>query len=424
MTTVESSSPTISAIPIFAPYLEVGVLEEKAQQIATTILSGAQRTSIAAAWQGPPSSSRPDTGKVGMLPPHLFHGSSGIALFLAACAGVTRCPESREVALGAIYPLRHKLLQLANGGSKIQKLGGGFIGTGSFIYALSQVALLLDDAELALDSIHIAEQLLTPEAIAEQSIGELIQGVSGLLLAGIAVDAMANRFRLPYETLTSARACGSFLLRLASNDGFDSQRTGFGHGLSGMAYALIRLHELDPSGQWLQLAHRALAAERALFDAESSSWLHPQTGRPVEQNAWCHGATGMLLTRSAIINRGLDPADKADRADFQTEFDICLQKTIELEAPSRDHLCCGKLGLALTLQQVGHELGRPSLSRRALELGFEVAERCPDRLVSQGVEDDIDQGWPDLSLMNGLAGIGYGLLRLAHPQLSNVLILE
>ena len=396
------------------------ILEQGADNIARWLIDRAVQTQRAAAW-AQPTADKSAHGK--WLPPHLFDGSTGVALFLAAWSQITRDEASRELTLKAVYPLRARLLQWASEASdspaRTGYLGGGFFGIGSFLYGLSKIAVLIDDAELAKETVHIADQLITPQGLSNQDDHELIGGLPGLLAALASVAEAAVCYDLTFDFPTLAHHCGLKLMALADR-GFPGMRSGLGHGLSGMAVALVHLHSIDGKPCWTRLIQRCLAAEAKLFDSDQRSWVHPETRVVVEQNAWCHGAAGMLLARSQLMGYGFYPADQASCRDL----DICLQLTETAPLPLRDHLCCGRIGRALVFDAAGAFLDRPDLRIAARRLGREVAGRCPEGIRSQGSESDASSIDLDPSLMNGLAGVGYGLLRLSRPRLPDVLTLE
>jgi lantibiotic modifying enzyme len=130
--------------------------------------------------------------------------------------------------------------------------------------------------------------------------------------------------------------------------------------------------------------------------------------------AWCHGAPGIGLARLRSLPH-LD--DATSRAEIRTALATTLA-----EGFGRNHsLCHGDLGNLDFVVQAAERLGdprwRPEANRRAaliLESIDQEGWLCgvPLRVESPG-------------LMTGLAGIGYGLLRLAEPtRMPSVLMLE
>jgi lantibiotic modifying enzyme len=130
--------------------------------------------------------------------------------------------------------------------------------------------------------------------------------------------------------------------------------------------------------------------------------------------AWCHGAPGIGLARLRSLSH-LD--DAASRAEISTALATTLA-----EGFGQNHsLCHGDLGNLDFVMQAAEGLGdprwRPQANRRAA-------------LILEGIDRE---GWlcgvplrvESPGLMTGLAGIGFGLLRLAEPtRVPSVLVLE
>lgn len=74
----------------------------------------------------------------------LPHGYTGVALFLAQLGAVSGRSEYLERAHEAIAPLPHLLAALAERPAHLAAIGGGFVGLGGIVYALSRLAKLLD----------------------------------------------------------------------------------------------------------------------------------------------------------------------------------------------------------------------------------------------------------------------------------------
>src|SRR5436305_422443 len=239
-----------------------------------------------------------------LLGPHLYDGSSGVALFLGAFHEVTRDAEARDLALRAIAPLRAKVAQLVAQPERARRLAipvGGLIGLGSYAYVFLRLARWLGQPGL-LDAAGEVASLLTRERIASDRRFDITAGCAGTLLALLAL----HREEPAAGALDVARLCGCHLLehRVAYRGLPRAWATpdhpplsGFAHGASGIAYALLRLAELGV-GEFRSAALEALAYERGLYDSESRSWLDPRFERPLEQSAWCHGPPGMALARA------------------------------------------------------------------------------------------------------------------------------
>jgi lantibiotic modifying enzyme len=197
--------------------------------------------------------------------------------------------------------------------------------------------------------------------------------------------------------------------------------TGFSHGASGIAVALFTAGSVLGDARYTDAALAALRYERSTFDSAAANWPDyrildrarvPET--PPLMWSWCHGAPGIGLARLVALQHVRD-------ADIRNDLDLAIASTVANGFASNDSLCHG-------------DLGNLELLLRARELGFggswetalaTEASRLVERLARGEWRCGIPGGVETPGLMMGLAGIGYGLLRLgATERLPSVLTLE
>lgn len=351
------------------------------------------------------SGSRGPGRRESVASPHVYDGSCGYALFLAAIYRATGAKGARELALRVVAPLRAKVAQLSADPERARGLAlpiGGYVGLGSFLYTFLQLADGLGDPSL-LDAASQTAALLTPERILQDRRLDVVSGAAGALLALLAL----HRSTSDDAWLDRARICGRHLLeRRLSHRGLPRAWpgaeappiSGFAHGAAGIALALGRLSHVAGERRFADAALEGFAFERALFDPAVRNWLDPRHDRHVEQSAWCHGAPGMALGRAAALACVEHPA-------LHDDLEVCLEVTRALPDFPSDHLCCGNLGRADILLTCGLVLDRPSLAEDARAL----TERVLSRAATDGFVFDGE------ALFHGMAGVGYGLLRLGYP---------
>ena len=120
--------------------------------------------------------------------------------------------------------------------------------------------------------------------------------------------------------------------------------------------------------------------------------------------AWCHGAAGIGLARLACLRHLDDPL-------IRGEIDVAL-RTTRAEGFGWSHtLCHGDLGNLELLAEAGRTLADPYWRGEAERVGSALLEttRRHGRICANPV------GVESPGLMTGLAGVGYGFLRLAGP---------
>ena len=125
--------------------------------------------------------------------------------------------------------------------------------------------------------------------------------------------------------------------------------------------------------------------------------------------AWCYGAPGVGLTRLRAYRHA---RHDEERAAIRQEIDQAVRRTLA-RGPGQNHcLCHGDLGnLDLLLQATRADA--PNASAVALRRQTEIVLGS---IARDGWLCGTRAGVRSPGLMNGLAGIGLGLLRLAEPE--------
>jgi lantibiotic modifying enzyme len=442
----------------------------EAAEIASQILARVRYTRKGSvAWLGPtgygtelsPLLDKP-------LGPDLTHGTTGIALFLAAVARRHGDDGLRRLSLAVLGPLRRKLGELrASPGEEPLRLGG-MMGLGSYLYGLLTIGKLLDEPEL-IDEAHAATVLITEERIERDVFVRVQTGAAGAILVLLALHALrphANRAgRSPLEL---ALACARHLL--ANRLAFDGRPRawalspgkppliGFGYGAAGISHALLRLYGATGEPQLLEAASEGLAFVRSFYVPERGGWLDPRavfesryrprrgswldwwnTGtlenlEPLDRQesseeprrfsrSWCHGSAGILLGKLASLD--FDDSPEV-RAEIQAGLeDLCRNAgEHDLAEEETDDLCCGRMGHVEALLFASSRLREERYLDAALREAEAVWRRarhrgCYNVIAARGTHRFAP------TLFQGVAGIGYTFLRLAPPaDLPSVAVLE
>lgn len=356
------------------------------------------------------------------LGPDLYSGLSGMTLFFAYLGELSGDVSYTDVSRLTLASVRR---QLEGEPSSVSTVGA-FGGWGAIIYVFTHLAALWGDSSLIEEAEKIVEFL--PELIEKDAEYDVVDGAAGCLAALLCL----NSIHPSIATQTAAVLCGDRLLATAHkmDTGIAWPRRldgaccgGFSHGASGIAWALLRLNELLPDERFLLAAREALAYQSSLFSTELDAWrdLRPSVFEATDGQeeyasvtAWCHGAPGIGLAFARALLRLPDQL-------VRSQLDTALRITATRGFGGSHCLCHGDLGNLELFLQASKALGDASLARRAQCTANWILEdidfagcRCG---VSLGVENP--------GFMNGLAGIGYGLLRLAEPsKVPSVLTLE
>ena len=356
----------------------------------------------------------------------LYNGRSGIALFFAALESVVPGAGFRELAYSTSAFIRRRIRKAKPKDIRLMGIGG-YLGIPSLIYALTRIGEFLNDRDL-LEDAKYAVSLIDQEMIECDEGNDVLSGTAGAILALLACRSALG----DSEIIPRAVACGIRLLQTRTLDKYGfrtwagrdgTHLTGFSHGTSGIAYALLRLYRETMDKQFYDAAIEALGLENAEFVPEENNWpdhrplVHAQRvpAPPAFKIAWCQGAPGIGLARLATLD--LNDSDRV-RADIQA----ALSTTAIGNLLSRDHLCCGNAGLAETLLFAGIKLSSEEWQQKALQIAGRMITRA-EEAGSFAVR--FKNGFLNPTLFQGAAGVGYQFLRMAYPdRLPSVLLLE
>ena len=351
---------------------------------------------------------------------NMYSGCCGISLFLAALARVTHNNRFHRLALSAVEATCRDIKDKRLKDRVMENGTGGLVGLGSIVYSLVSVSQFLGASKL-IETAKIAS-LLIKDLITSDNRFDITGGSAGALLALLKLyDLIHER-----EILEIARKCGSHLLekRVKSSTGYRAWKTagnhllsGFSHGVSGIAYALLRLYSYTEEKDLLEAAKEAILYENTLYSKHCGNWLDLREAedRPEEKrfkNSWCHGAPGIGLGRIG----GLFVLDSEE---IRKDIDISIERTIKTLLDC-DYLCCGNFGLVDILLTAAMKLDRSDLKKEALLKASLISGKAKERgFFNTGYENDFCAGF-----FQGISGIGYELIRLNNPDIPSVLLLE
>ncbi len=345
----------------------------------------------------------------------LYDGHPGVLLFLAHLGASTGEVRYTSLAQLALVSLR----RMIDRGRSTFKTIGYTNGWGGIIYTYSHLYSLWKRPELLTEADELVGQL--PPLIDQDDHLDLTRGSAGCIGGLISLYRCSPSAR----TLEAAVRCGDRLLSQsrtmergiawASRIPSLNPLTGFAHGTAGIAWALGELAELSGEARFRTAERAAVAYERSLFSAQAKNWPDLRdmgalglAGHGDHANfiaAWCHGAPGIGLARLLSLGR-------LDEAETRVEIEAALETTLARGFGDNHSLCHGDLGNLETLLQAGERLADP---RWSAESG-RIAAATLESIRRNGWICGVPSGVETPGLMTGLAGIGYGLLRLAEPR--------
>lgn len=395
---------TRSAPPNFRDPLE-GAVRVGERLIATAVRHGGTATWICLNYRAADGLLDEERHRyeLGLVEGDLYRGSLGIGLFLAYLHRATGDLRFKTIAEEALLLARERIGRLRE-----KRLPGGFSGLAGYLYTFLHAGILWERGDLL--EAAIAELGSLEEFIGEDKRLDVILGTAGSIPV---LNALARACPRSHAREVSLVAGDRLLAVAARRDGrlrwpgLHVPR-GFSHGHAGVAWALSELAWSTGEGRFLVGAADALAIDRELLAGGPWSDI---PGNP-EGMAWCHGAPGIALGRLRMLQRRSDPERMAAALE-------ALEKTLGGTERNDHILCHGQLGnlepLLLAAQVFPEEARWREVRDRKIELILDDIRR--KGWMSQLPVEVMEPG-----LMMGLAGIGWGLLRIAGAAPSVLLL--
>ncbi|MEZ6101779.1 MAG: type 2 lanthipeptide synthetase LanM family protein [Pirellulaceae bacterium] len=350
--------------------------------------------------------------------PGLYDGVGGVALFLAFYGAMTGDARATRCARGAVATLRS---QIRIGRRQFSSIGG-FDGWGGAVYLLNQLGILWDESQLLDEARKCVDDV--SRWLASDRKFDVMGGAAGAIASCLAVYRSDGYAR----ALDVARQCGEHLLQHRPHE-TPSALAGFSHGAAGIAWSLLQLYEATNDQRFESCAWEAIRFERTTFEPLVGNWRDLRMAQESaefdisrEGNAdaaqafacaWCHGAAGIGLGRLASWHRRDDV--------MHEELKQAILTTVRHGCCDNHSLCHGALGNLELLIEASRQLGpeyRPG----------QYEDMC-DQVISDIEEGQwrcgVPMGAETPGLLTGLAGIGYGLLRIWNAdRVPSVLLME
>lgn len=348
----------------------------------------------------------------------LYIGRTGVALLGAALYNLTGEEQYQTFVQNTLQATRKAIR--AEYVSPVQYRHGGTTGFGAVAYALAVTGELLDDETLLEDAARTAK-FVNDETLEGDATYDVSSGSAGTILGLLAVN---DRYESD-EVVSAAKKCGDYLLanRTETADGLRTWETledappltGFAHGASGIAYALIRLADVTGEAKYREAAYTALEFESQKYAEEENNWPD-ERGWVDDQfhDQWCYGRSGTGLTRLGMseyvddnrVTRGLERALEGVPTQGLKDF---------------DHVCCGEAGRSEFLLEA--ERQRDECVGMARELLGGVIDR-KERSGTYRTMDETNR-ITNPTFFHGVSGIAYSMLRVIDSEsLPSVLLWE
>ena len=340
----------------------------------------------------------------------LYEGVSGVCLFLAFLSketGNLKFKKASEQLLQTIF---------LNENALSSKSISSFSGRGALVYLYSHLGALWNQKGL----FERAENIISGIAV-EDSHWDIISGAPGFVLSLLSL----YKVKPTENVLSLAAQFGDLLL----NEGPDKipawKKTpfvrGFSHGASGVSFAIGKLFELTEEPKFLYGALAAAEFEHVAISGKV--WTDRHFKGDLHQVSWCHGAPGIALNRIFLskltknpIIRSLSEYGNIDwiQDDLNNAI-VETQKNFWCESQCICHGLLGNIEPMLLLSKFSDEGQNFLDNAETLQIKnwtIDTERKIKLEILSKGFKSGTVSQTLSNGLFTGLAGIGYGFLRL------------
>jgi lantibiotic modifying enzyme len=200
--------------------------------------------------------------------------------------------------------------------------------------------------------------------------------------------------------------------------------TGFSHGASGFAYAMMSLAQETNSLEFRNAAEQCVEFENDVYSNEGKNWpdFRYSRGYPYGETNflryWCHGAPGIGLARIGMRKFGNYYPKISEQS-----INIAVDQILDNWPSVWDQNCCGNMGNIQLLLEVATGFNDPNLLQNVRVKVTSIINRSKINgrySFPLGSENKYNLG-----MFIGVSGIGYSILRLINPnKIPNILIFE
>jgi len=353
------------------------------------------------------------------LNPGLYDGSTGIVLFLVILDYIHNSNEYSQYIKSSLTGICKQTIHLYKNEDYV--LDVGINGLGGILYGMAKIAQLNPDlqTQISIDQIMISIDI--QKYISHPSV-DIISGIAGLLLG------LTYLYKImPSSDL--AVIIEQYAQKIA-NKSTDTQKgskawitinprkplTGFSHGVSGIAYALLCAGKVLNNKFFIKIALDGFSYERLVFSKKAHAWPDYRNSQEYYPHAWCHGSAGIGLSRIGAIKLGCTQEEIVDDLNHATENVINNDMNIQ-------SLCCGLAG-QIDFLLCDYEC-------RGNEKSLLSAQAKIDNILSHyriGKSFKLSSNYPNFgkyfnNLFLGNIGIGYAMIRYLYSKKIDSLLL-
>lgn len=357
---------------------------------------------------------------IGPVDAMLYEGAAGIGLFLSAYYHITGDDKYRGLTRECFGSLKD-IIENENIKTAAKWISTGYAsGIFGALWALRLSSEFLGGDKDLNDMLAKAFDVFSEDAIQNDEGLDILAGSAGGLVTLLEFYGAFKDKRF----LDWAVKCGEHLLE--KRNGFEDKLLwqssfayrplcGFGHGLAGYAYALLKLFAVTKDERFHDAALKAIDYETAAYMPDVHNWPDFRSNGKLKDGevalmaGWCSGAPGIGMGRLMSLNI-------MDNEQVRNDIENALLNVREFvfRPYSPDHICCGFAGRVDFLIEASLRLNRPELmqeARRQLSFVINRAHKRGFYSFGGGSGAIFSPGF-----FSGISGIAYTALRIVKPQ--------
>ena len=348
------------------------------------------------------------------LPTNFYNGSAGVGFFLAAAFHQFQKPIYKQTAIGAFEKTYGQIHKIRN-----ERIGF-YEGQTGIAFSMIQAGEWLSENDLIEKGKKIIEDIIKNDNLAWSL--DMQEGCTGALPILIMLHKKYNFSNIDNFT----QSLGNYILNAANKtkkgwswktiEGDFPDATGYAHGTSGIAHAMLELYNFTKNTNYLEAAEQAIKYENLFFSKKYLNWKDVRITdskrsrrKSLALSAWCVGGVGIGYSRLRAYQltgneRYLDDARNALKNSSEKKFDKANDFS----------LCHGFFGDMSFLLWASQVLNIETYENLVYESVNNLLTTYQE--LEKPLPDGHDFILENPSFMLGWTGIGYFLLRLCKPK--------
>lgn len=328
---------------------------------------------------------------------NLYDGLAGIALFFTQLYKETKQMKYKVAAQATIESAFQTFKQP-------QGLISAFFGECSLLYTLHKIKEIESNPKYEEQIKNIQSKLL--QEIKKDKELDFLSGSAGIISLTVSLynETKEEIYKDIIQAYVQHLLSSSDIQngnRVWVNRHINTRLGGLSHGASGIGLALYAAGKALNNQHLIETSFETLDYEKELF-VPGEGWRDMRSEMPHCKHSWTHGTTGIGI--SHLLN------NKEKYAHIvQGAFKV-LEKQ---EKKQNNSLKDGNSGDIELYLLAGQRLKDDRYNAKALSLAEEILRNITTKL-DYGVENVLD--FEAKGLFNGVAGIGYQLLRVNNPD--------